>query len=170
VTASSTGRGSERPAAKKRSSAGSRRAAEPLDNVTTIYNELRALILSGQLPPGARVAERAVVARTGHSRTPVRSALHRLQQEGLVASLGRPGDQRLIVTPLTAADGHEVFLLEGHLEGLAAGEAAALPVEKRTRLARRLREVNHDFAAAARSGTLSAKLFALDNLFHETFV
>jgi DNA-binding GntR family transcriptional regulator len=172
VTASSTGRAAAKPrsAAKKRSSASARRAAEPLDNVTTVYNELRSLIISGQLPPGARVAERAVVARTGHSRTPVRSALHRLQQEGLVASVGRPGDQRLIVTPLTAADGHEVFLLEGHLEGLAAGEAAALPVEGRTQLARRLREINRDFAAAARASTGEARLFELDHLFHETFV
>jgi len=170
VTASTTSRTKPRVAAKKRPSAGPRRTAEPLDNVTTVYNELRSLIISGQLPPGARVAERAVVARTGHSRTPVRSALHRLQQEGLVASLGRPGDQRLIVTPLTAADGHEVFLLEGHLEGLAAGEAAALPDAQRSQLARRLREINREFAAAARTGTAPAKLFALDHLFHETFV
>jgi DNA-binding GntR family transcriptional regulator len=35
------------------------------------------------------------------SRTPVRSALHRLQQEGFVSSSGRGQDQRLIVAPLT---------------------------------------------------------------------
>ena len=106
------------------------------DNVTRVYTELRSLIISGQLPPGARIAERAVVARMGLSRTPIRSALHRLQQEGLVASVGRAGDQRLIVTPLTRGDGREVFSIVGHLEGLAASEAASLPTEQR-RQARR---------------------------------
>jgi DNA-binding GntR family transcriptional regulator len=148
----------------------SRVAAAPVDNVTTVYNELLASIISGQLPPGARVAERAVVARTGLSRTPVRSALHRLQQEGLVASVGRAGDQRLIVTPLTGDDGREVFLVEGHLEGLAASEAAALPVEQRKQLARRLRELNREFATAARAKAPAVRLFALDFHFHSTFV
>ena len=112
----------KRPAA--RPAKGSAPSRTPVDNVTRVYNELRSLIIAGQLPPGARVAERAVVARMGMSRTPVRSALHRLQQEGLVASVGRTGDQRLIVTPLTRGDGHEVFLIVGHLEGLAARGAA----------------------------------------------
>ncbi|HEY4217052.1 MAG TPA: GntR family transcriptional regulator [Gemmatimonadaceae bacterium] len=167
---STSNRAKAHSAAKKRSAARSRDTAEPVDNVTTVYNELRSLIITGQLPPGARVAERAVVARTGHSRTPVRSALHRLQQEGLVASVGRPGDQRLIVTPLTDADGHEVFLLEGHLEGLAARQAASLPLERRQQLAHRLREINRGFAAAARTRTAPAKLFSFDHQFHETFV
>jgi DNA-binding GntR family transcriptional regulator len=147
-----------------------RSATAPVDNVTTVYNELRALIISGQLPPGARVAERAVVARTGLSRTPVRSALHRLQQEGLVASVGRSGDQRLIVTPLTGDDGREVFLIEGHLEGLAASQAAALPADQRKQLVRKLRELNREFAAATRAKAPAARLFALDLHFHETCV
>ena len=67
-----------------------------MDSVARIYQELRTLIVSGQLPPGARISERAVVARTGGSRTPVRSALHRLHQEGFVASASRVGEQRLI--------------------------------------------------------------------------
>ena len=54
------------------------------------------------------------------SRTPVRSALHRLQQEGFIASAERGRDQRLIVTPLTQDDGRELFLIVGHLEGLSA--------------------------------------------------
>src|SRR6185503_7046651 len=97
------------------------------------------------------IAERAVVTRMGLSRTPVRSALHRLQQEGFVASVGRAGDQRLIVTPLTKADGREVFLIIGHLEGLAAREAAALPREQRAELAKRLRDINKMLSESART-------------------
>ena len=62
-------------------------AAQPgerTDNVSHAYQELRHLIVWGQLPPGARVSERIVAARLGVSRTPVRSAMHRLEQEGLI--------------------------------------------------------------------------------------
>lgn len=143
---------------------------EAPDNVTRVYHELRDAIIAGQLPPGARIAERAVVARTGLSRTPVRSALHRLQQEGFVASVGRAGDQRLIVTPLTRGDGREVFLVVGHIEGLAAREAAALPSARRTRLVQSLRAVNRELASASRSKAPPSRLFDLDVEFHETYV
>lgn len=106
----------------------------------------------------------------GMSRTPVRSALHRLQQEGLVGSVGRAGDQRLIVTPLTRGDGHEVFLIVGHLEGLAARAAASLPAEPRKRLVRELREVNRALALASKQKAPPATLFALDLKFHATYV
>ena len=171
VPASNSRRAKARPAASSHRSAAPRSAAaEPLDNVTRVYTELRALIISGQLPPGARIAERAVVARMGLSRTPVRSALHRLQQEGLVASVGRAGDQRLIVTPLTRGDGREVFLIVGHLEGLAASEAASLPADRRRQLVAKLREVNRELSLAAKSKASPARLFDLDLQFHATYV
>ncbi|HEX4684834.1 MAG TPA: GntR family transcriptional regulator [Gemmatimonadaceae bacterium] len=145
-------------------------ADDAVDIVTRVYTELRALIISGQLPPGARIAERAVVERMGSSRTPVRSALHRLQLEGFVASVGRAGDQRLIVTPLTRGDGREVFLIVGHLEGLAASEAAALPSAKRKELVRRLREINRQLSDAARGKAAPSRLFDLDLRFHDAYV
>jgi Transcriptional regulators len=168
--AARSAKGSKGSKSSKGTTAPSARSRTPVDNVTRVYNELRSLIIAGQLPPGARVAERAVVARMGLSRTPVRSALHRLQQEGLVASVGRAGDQRLIVTPLTRGDGREVFLIVGHLEGLAAREAASLPNEPRKRLARELREVNRELSSAWRAKAPPARLFALDLKFHATYV
>lgn len=141
-----------------------------VDHVSVVYQELRALIVSGQLPPGARIAERAVVARMGLSRTPVRSALHRLQQEGFVASVGRAGDQRLIVTPLTQYDGRELLLIVGHLEGLAAREAASLPADGRKHVVKQLRELNRQLAIEARQGRSPARIFDLDFAFHRSYV
>ena len=120
--------------------------------------------------PGARIAERAVVGRTGLSRTPVRSALHRLQQEGLVASVGRAGDQRLIVTPLTRGDGREVFLIVGHLEGLAAREAASLARRPRKRLVVELREVNRTLARRRAPRPRRRACSTSTCAFHETYV
>ena len=145
-------------------------APERDDNVSRVYQELRSLIVSGQLPPGARIAERAVVQRLGLSRTPVRSALHRLQQEGFVASSGIGRDQRLIVTPLTQSDGREVLLIVGHLEGLAAREAASLAPELRKALVRTLREINRELAVASRTRGGHARAFELDLRFHRAYV
>jgi len=138
--------------------------------VSRVYTELRSLIISGQLPPGARVAERAVVERMGSSRTPVRSALHRLQQEGFVASTGLGRDQRLIVTPLTQSDGRELLVIVGHLEGLAVREAASLPSDRRRGLVRKLRAINRELATAARTQGNHARAFELDLEFHRTYV
>jgi DNA-binding GntR family transcriptional regulator len=141
-----------------------------VDNVARVYQELRALIVSGQLPPGARISERAVVARMGSSRTPVRSALHRLHQEGFVASASRGGDQRLIVTPLTQKDGRELFLIVGHLEGLGAFEAASLPPARRKLIAKHLRQLNRTLGVEARKKRSPTRVFELDEQFHRAFV
>ena len=124
----------------------------------------------GHLPPGSRIPERAVADRLGLSRTPVRSALHRLQQEGLVASSGGGGEQRLIVTPLTRDDGQELFVLVGHLEGLAARIAAALPAAQRREIAGRLRTLNRQLAAESRKRADPARAFEADLEFHRTYV
>lgn len=106
----------------------------------------------------------------GSSRTPIRSALHRLQQEGFVASVGRAGDQRLVVTPLTQYDGRELLLIVGHLEGLAAREAAELADDPRRRLVRQLRAINRKLAVEARQRRSPSKVFDLDSAFHRAFV
>jgi DNA-binding GntR family transcriptional regulator len=48
------------------------------------YERLRELIVRGRLAPGGRLIETDVARRLGISRTPVREALRRLQQEGYV--------------------------------------------------------------------------------------
>ncbi len=140
------------------------------DNVSRVYEELRGRIVSGELPAGARIAERTVAQRLGTSRTPVRSALHRLQQEGFISSYGGAGDQRLAVTPLTRDDGRELFLLVGHLEGLAARSAAELPTPQRRELARTLRALNRELAVESRSRAGINRAFELDQAFHRTYV
>lgn len=107
--------------------------------------------------------------RLGLSRTPVRSALHRLQQEGFVSSVGRGQDQRLIVAPLTQEDGREVILIVGHLEGLSAHTAALLPDDRRKRIVARLREINRELAAESKRREFT-RIFDLDEEFHRAYV
>lgn len=164
---------SKRRAARPRAAAGNGATAlddDRSDSVWRVYRELRQHIVSGQLPPGARIAERVVADRLGLSRTPVRSALHRLQQEGFVDSYGRGRDQRLVVTPLTQEDGREIMLIVGHLEGLAARTAAQLGNARRSQVVRRLRELNRAMAAESRLPVTGGRFFDLDQAFHNGYV
>jgi len=82
---------------------------------------IRELILSGELPPGARISELAVVERIGVSRTPVRAALARLQEEGLLEPIASRGYAVRAFSEVEIRDAIEV---RGTLEGLAARFAA----------------------------------------------
>ncbi|MBT9512887.1 MAG: GntR family transcriptional regulator [Acidovorax sp.] len=82
---------------------------------------LREMILAGELPGGTRIAELAVVEKLGVSRTPIRAALMRLEQEGLLQRL--PGGGYAVRT-FSEADVADAIALRGTLEGLAARLAA----------------------------------------------
>ncbi|MBU1360665.1 MAG: GntR family transcriptional regulator [Gammaproteobacteria bacterium] len=82
---------------------------------------LREMVLAGELPGGARIAEVAVSEMLGVSRTPVRSALMRLEQEGLLQALPNGGYAVRIFSERDVADAIE---LRGTLEGLSARLAA----------------------------------------------
>jgi DNA-binding GntR family transcriptional regulator len=51
----------------------------------SVYGSLKAMIVTGQLSPGARLTENELAAKLKVSRTPVREALNRLEHDGLVA-------------------------------------------------------------------------------------
>jgi DNA-binding GntR family transcriptional regulator len=140
------------------------------DNVTRAYETLRHVIVSGQLPPGSRISERIIADRLALSRTPVRSALHRLEQEGFVAANGRGRERRLIVAPLTTDDGREVMFIVGHLEGLAARTAALLPAPRRKEIVGVLRAINKELADESRRPGDSDRFFELDHAFHSGYV
>jgi GntR family transcriptional regulator of vanillate catabolism len=82
---------------------------------------LRELIVGGELKPGLRIAELALVERLGVSRTPIRMALVRLQEEGLLEALPGGG---FVVKDFSEDDIHDAIELRGTLEGLAARLAA----------------------------------------------
>ena len=82
---------------------------------------LRELIVGGELKPGARIAEMSLVERLGASRTPIRMALVRLQEEGLLEALPNGG---FVVKDFSEGDIHDAIEVRGTLEGLAARLAA----------------------------------------------
>jgi DNA-binding GntR family transcriptional regulator len=135
------------------------------------YDRLRELIVHGQLAPGSRIIETEIAQRLGVSRTPIRSALQRLQQEGFIRG-GRAGQRsRTSVAPLTRQDARELFEIVGSLEGLAATHAARLPPGKRTELVERLNAANEKLHQLERmTNPDRARFFDLDSAFHRIYV
>lgn len=63
-----------------------------VDSVVDLaYGRIRDLILSGEIPPGSRLAQVELAERFGISRTPVREALRRLAGEGLAEGYSNRG-------------------------------------------------------------------------------
>jgi DNA-binding GntR family transcriptional regulator len=100
---------------------------EPDSNVVTtrsfeVYTEVKRRILDLRMPPGSPFTEGELVADLKVSKTPIREALARLRQEGLVDAMARSG---YVVTPVTVKDARDLMGLRTLLEGEAASLAAA---------------------------------------------
>src|SRR5579862_6440277 len=87
---------------------------------------LRALIIEGELAPGARLNERELSERLGVSRTPLREAFRMLAADGLLVQLPNRGAQ---VVSLSRDDARHAFEVMAALEGLAGELAAARVTE-----------------------------------------
>jgi len=85
------------------------------------YSRVRELILSGDLAPGAVLPQAALARTIGISTTPLREALRRLKQEGLV-ELDAHRDAR--VRQLDAAEARDLLEVRRSLDPLAASLAA----------------------------------------------
>lgn len=154
------------PARRTSSSASARR-----DRPSQVYGQLRALIVQGKLAPGSRIIETDIAERLGVSRTPVREALQRLQQEGYVVGAPLAHQSRLTVAPLTKQDVRELLNIVGTLEGLAAFGAAERSAGDRAALARALRALNLDFRRAAEAhATDHNRVYDFDEAFHQRLV
>ena len=82
---------------------------------------LRDLVYSGNVAPGERLSEIAISERLGISRTPLRAALARLEQEGILEAIPSGG---YAVRSFTEADVADAIELRGLVEGAAVRLAA----------------------------------------------
>jgi DNA-binding GntR family transcriptional regulator len=85
------------------------------------YAELRSRIMMAILPPTAVLDEKRLTEDLNIGRTPLREAVLRLEQEGLVVSMGRRG---YVVASATPADLMRAYELRRELECFTAGLAA----------------------------------------------
>jgi len=85
------------------------------------YARLKKEILENRMPPGFQALEQDLAKRLNMSRTPVREALIRLQEEGLVEVVSRRG---MRVLPLSPSDMQEIYEVLTCIEAEAAAMLA----------------------------------------------
>ena len=110
-----------------KSGPGQERRGKRESRVDQAYAEIRRRILDNHYAPGHQVLEQELAADLGMSRTPVREALVRLQNERFVQLIPRHG---MRVVPLSIQELREVYEVLTSLELTAIDRLARLDLEK----------------------------------------
>lgn len=125
-----------------------------------VLDEIRRLIVLGELAPGERLVETSLAHHFGVSRGPVRTAILTLEKSGLVRASERRGVE---VADFTSADVAELFAVRTALEAFAVRLAA----ERSTpRLVARLQS-HLDALRGYRERGLALEAAEADLAFHE---
>jgi DNA-binding GntR family transcriptional regulator len=119
---------------------------------------IRNAIVSGELAPGVVVKDSELAGRLGLSVAPVRTALARLADEGLVESKPQSHTR---VTPLVLEQVRDAAVVVRAMHELAVREGTAAATDDDVRA---MRAANQRFAAAVHAGDLDAALTADDEL------
>lgn len=136
-------------------------AGAPLGDA--VYAALRQAIITNLLPQSTRLSGVSLAAVLGVSRTPVRDALRRLENERLVEMTAGSG---FIVVPLSIEDIDEIYMLRVALEGCAASLAARHRTQADLSL---LEAVHQAFTEAVERGDPEA-IAHLNSRFHDAMI
>lgn len=126
------------------------------------YAAIKEAIISNELAPGTALAEETLAAHLGISRTPIRTALQRLQLEGIVTSSGK----KLIVAEVTEQDVRDIDAVRTQLEPLSI-QLIAQNGGLTAKQLRTLQACNDKLQAAAQQ-TDNLAFLDLDVTFHVT--
>ena len=127
------------------------------------YSTIRDAIVDGTLAPGERLRDQELCAWLGLSRTPVRDALNRLEQEGLVETAPQRFTQ---VAPIYRREARDAFPVVAAVHALAAELAVPHLTEKDFKA---MKSANRRFGEALKDNRVDAAL-AEDDAFHAIFV
>lgn len=164
------GRKAKKPAARRakaaraaRGRSGGARGAR-VSLVERAYEEIRRRILDNEYQPAQQVLEHELAADLGMSRTPVREALVRLQNEGFVRLIPRHG---MRVVPLSLADLRDMYEVLTALEMTAVERLVKL--ERSSEVLAPLEKALDDMDRALASGNVDSWVQA-DERFHRTLI
>lgn len=128
-----------------------------------VYNKLRNWIIIGKLEPGTKLRDQDLSDTLGISRTPIREALLRLENDGLVVT---KANRWTLVSPIDLAEAESIYSIVWTLESLAVENAfhhiTSTDIEK-------LEQLNEDLNKTMKTGNQFAALEA-DNAFHDKIV
>lgn len=124
-----------------------------------VYLMLEEAILSGEYARGDSMTEMSLCKKLGVSRTPVRSALHRLAEEGLIEVAPNRG---AVVIGVTDDDLIDTYRIRMRLEGLASAMAANRMTDEEKQALRETVELSEFYLKKGDT----EKLKELDTAFH----
>lgn len=123
------------------------------------YEAVRRKILSGAIPAGMPVRQDVIATELGVSKIPLREALGRLEQDGLLISYPNRG---YVVRPLTKAEAAEVFALRLKLEPGAVMDGGRLATpDHHAAASAALAALEHDQARDGADHVTQNRLFHL---------
>ena len=124
-----------------------------------VFEKLENDIITGIYPRGEILTELKLVEQLGVSRTPIREALRRLEQERLIKDSGKGS----VVLGITLEDLEDIMNIRQHVEGLAAYYAACNATEESKAALRHISELQ-DFYYEKRD---IDNLQKMDDQFHD---
>jgi len=138
---------------------------KPITIADQIFEQLEKEILSGKYERDEVISESKLSAELGVSRTPVREALRRLEQEKFLEETGKG----LVVIGITKQDMLEYYEIRMFLEGKAAKRAAENITPEELREMREAIDMQRYYLdkQEAEEGDYSEKIKDLDSRFHE---
>ncbi|CAI9392907.1 GntR family transcriptional regulator [Niallia sp. Sow4_A1] len=128
-----------------------------------VYDRLRSAIIHLELKPGERINDKALAEQFGVSRTPVREALKKLEDEGLIVT--SPGSET-VVSLVEVEQAMHAFTVVASLHGLAA--RLALTTLTLTH-ADQMTAINNEFAEALKVED-KYRAIQMDDQFHAVII
>ena len=124
-----------------------------------VFEKIEDAILSGEFAEGDVISELKLCDMLKVSRTPVREALTRLKQEGLVKESGKGA----VVVGVNESDLFDIYEVRMRIEGLAAAKCAEVITDKQLKSLGETLELQEFYTAKKQPDSIKK----LDSQFHE---
>ena len=128
-----------------------------------IADSIKTAIIKGKFKPGEKISEGELAESMGISRTPLREAFRKLENEGFIQIIPRKG---AVVTGIDAEEAINLYEIKSTLEGLAARLAANKMKEKDIG---KLEKINNELKELIDKNDLES-FYRVHTRFHEGFV
>ena len=125
-----------------------------------VFDKIETDILSGIYARGEILTETKLSAELGVSRTPIREALRKLEQEHLISESGKGS----VVIGISEADLEDIFLIRSKIESIVAKMAAQNRTEEQLEKLKEVVELQEFYLEKQDADRLKI----MDNQFHET--
>lgn len=127
-----------------------------------IFEQLERDILTGKYQRGEVLSELRLSSELGVSRTPIREAVRRLEQENILKEMGRG----MVVVGISREDMEDMYEIRLHIEGFAARRSAVNISDEQLKEMKESLELQ-EFYIEKQDGGSSEQIRDLDSRFHE---